>query len=636
MRGRILASIRMWQSGRAAGIFGPFRRHQLTDHCRPVTAEDQTIPEKSKTAPEQHRTPPVMTPDEAYRAARRAEKKKRPDVAEKLYRKILAANPEHGKSAHALALLVLRSERMDEAVDLFRKAARLQPDNPFVHYNFALVFEHQEKYYEAEMAVRRALSLDRKAWKLHRKLGALLFRQERYKDAAQAFSAGLELSPGNVGLIGQIGLSYHLAQEYALAEIHYRRVLAMRPDHFDVLLNFGIALVEQDRAEEAAALLSQAVARQKDHPKALARYARALQELEQPDKARSLYERCLESNPENVDALYGLSSLIELERDDARLATLRQLDEREEDPKSLAYIRTALGNAMHRLGEYDAAFDYYEQANRTRAVKRFEPLPARMTCHEIVSVFDAAMLARTCRQEREYRTPIFVVGTPRSGKSLVEKLLKCHPEVAGLGENKALTSAFKDMVEEAGLELDYPNLVRQLSDDQIAAVGEGFLDLTRDIDPGKRFIVNTLPAHVRFLGLIAMALPGAKLVAIERDAMDVCVQMFCKHFAHGNEYALDLGHLGAFIAQHRFVMQHWRRMLGERLLCIRYESLVTDTEANWAALADHCGLPAAPLDLPRPTTEYIGFARHYARHLQPLELALQAEERELSKAIRRP
>jgi tetratricopeptide (TPR) repeat protein len=578
-------------------------------------------------AGEQSKAARVMSPDEAYEAARKAEKQKRPDVAEKLYRKILAADPMHGKSAHALALIMLKSGRVEAAMEMLKKAAALQPKKALIHHHLATVFEKQKLPYEAEMAVRHAISLDAETWRLHQQLGEILFKQERFKEAIPALVRALELSPDNYSLLNQIGAAHHKSGDYALAEEYYQKALAVRHDDFKSLHNLGTALLDQDRAEEAESILSRALSRRPDDPYALTRYGRALMAVDRQEEARALFDQCLEINPGSVDALYSLSFLHAFRPDDPLLRELQDAEKQYQDqPKRRAMILNALGRAMHSLGKHDAAFAYYASCNDIRDVETYKVRAFRESAKDIARVFDPDLLKKAGPASASGRIPIFIFGTPRSGKSLVEKLLKRHPDVTGLGENKAFSKALSEVLEQAGIDPDYPEFVTRLDASIIESVGQRYLELTDGIGPEARYVTNTIPGNARFGGLIAMALPQARLISIERDLKDVCLQMYFKYFAHGNNYAVDLEHLGSFYAQHRFIMAHWYELLGDRILQLSYESLVTDTEPAWRQLESHCGLSSRQLTPLEFSKDYIGIAENYVQQLEPLLRSFREEE----------
>jgi len=582
--------------------------------------------ESKKVEPSETPAPLEMSPSEGYAAARRAEKKGRKDVAEKLYRKIIAASPGHGKSMHALALLALKSDRKEEGLKLLRRAAALLPELPLIHRHMSMVLENDGMHYEAEMAARRAISLEPAAWKHQLQLGKVLMRQERYEEACRTLDPLVEDHPSNHRLLGLLGAAHHKLSEISLAENFYRRALQARPDDSEILLNYGGLLVEQDRPDEAGQVLGKVSLAEPENQNVLVKRGRAKVTGGELDDAIALFRQCLDINPMNIDALFHLSRVHRFQEKDPLLANLEHLVDRLQDsPDKQSMALTALGRASHQLGKYDEAFHYFQEANRVRTIPEFDVDLHRAQAVEVTKLFDAAMLSQTNPAGASERTPIFVLGTPRSGKSLVERLLKRHDHVFGGGESKEFIFAVKRTLNEADIEENYPQFVKQIDLSHIEQIARRYLEASADLGPGQRFFVNTIPGHDRYVGLLTMTYPKAPIVYVERDAMDVCFQMYAKRFASGNPYTLDLGHLGAFYAQHQFVMRHWMRSLGSRILHVSYEHLVTDTERAWKSIEAYCGLTKAELEPERFSTEYVGISKPYLEHLSPLAEAINNE-----------
>ena len=273
-------------------------------------------------------------------------------------------------------------------------------------------------------------------------------------------------------------------------------------------------------------------------------------------------------------------------------------------------LHLALGKIHDDRGEWETAFAHYERANRplaTAATRQVDESLALMA--RLAAVFDADWFEE--RPARADPTPVFIVGMPRSGTSLVEQCLAAHPAVHGAGELSAVLRLTTEATARAGLQSDplrtdvasmngaaragvnasYPECVRALDEAQIAALGAWYLDHVRALGPGAARVTDKLPGNYLHLGFIATILPGAKIVHCRRDPLDNAISLYFTDFLVGHEYSNDLHAIGRLIRGMRVLMAHWEAVLDERILTLDYEALVADPERHTRAMVAHVGLP---------------------------------------------
>ena len=274
-------------------------------------------------------------------------------------------------------------------------------------------------------------------------------------------------------------------------------------------------------------------------------------------------------------------------------------------------LNLALGKIHDDRGEHESAFAHYERANRpfseaaTRQVDESLALMDRMRV-----VFDADWFAARPSAAEADPTPVFVVGMPRSGTTLVEQCLAAHPAVHGAGEMSAILRLASEAAARAGARTDplrtgvmsmksasrrgteasYPECVRALPAAQLSALGERYLAHLRNIAPEAARVTDKLPGNYLHLGFIATILPGARFVHCRRDPLDNGVSLYFTDFMVGHEYSNDLHAIGRQIRAMRRLMAHWTSVLGDRLMTLDYEALVADPEPLARAMVAHVGL----------------------------------------------
>jgi tetratricopeptide (TPR) repeat protein len=384
------------------------------------------------------------------------------------------------------------------------------------------------------------------------------------------------------------------------AEAGARRALALWPGAADAMALLGGLAIDRGRFEEGTELLRQALA----------------------------------IDPQLPEALTGLTAVRRMTRDDEpwRHAAERALG-RSLPVAHAINLHHALGKYHDDLGEYDAAFHHHREANELARRSRPHYDRAAMTerVTRTLAAFDRSALEtlRPCGLASE--RPVFVVGMPRSGTTLAEQILASHREVHGAGEQLYWSFA-------ADVEAAAPAEQRAAT---IARLGREYLATLASLSAGASRVVDKLPSNFRNLGLIHASLPAARIIHLERDALDTCVSIYFQGFTAGHPYATRFDDLAHYYREYRRLMAHWRATLPPgTLLELRYESLVEDP-ATWSRrMLAHLRLPWDPRCLEFHRTERpiltasrwqvrqpigkgsVGRWRRYARHLGPLREAL--------------
>jgi tetratricopeptide (TPR) repeat protein len=466
-----------------------------------------------------------------------------------------------------------------------------------------------------------------------RMLAELAARIGRMRDAEALLRRAIEIAPGftaaraNLSLV--LGRSGRPAEALALLD----EVFAAEPvsvGHFNLK---AATLGRLGDFEEAIRLYEDVLERAPSQPRVWLSYGHMLKTVGRLDEGIAAYRRAIAIRPALGEAWWSLANLKTVRFDAADIAAmdaaLADGDLNEEDRFHLEF---ALGKARHDAGEADVAFAHYAAGN----ARRRERHPYRV--EELRKMVDRgidalAAVAKAGEGGGEAPDPIFIVGMPRAGSTLVEQILASHPLVEG-------TSELPDMPAVAR-ENGYPAAAASLTVEQRGQAGDTYLSrasVQRRTD--RPFFIDKLPNNWMFVPFIHLVLPNARIVDVRRHPLGCCFSNFRQHFARGQDFAYDLGDLGAYYAQYVRLMAHVDAALPGRVHRVIYERMVEDTEAEVRALLDHCGLEFDPACLAFHETEravrtpsseqvrrpiYSEATREwqaYERHLQPLKDAL--------------
>jgi hypothetical protein len=253
-------------------------------------------------------------------------------------------------------------------------------------------------------------------------------------------------------------------------------------------------------------------------------------------------------------------------------------------PPQRIYLHFALGKAYDDLGDAEAAFTHLNAGNTLkRRTNGYDESKALALFERIGRTFDPAFLA-DARVGIADAAPIFVIGMPRSGTTLVEQIISSHPDVGAAGE----ISVMNDIARALGR---FPEIVRTLGGDDLSRVGEEYVRRLHAYAPDAARVTDKTPSNMFFVGFIHLVLPNAKIVHVRRDPVDTCLSCYSQLFTREQGYAFDLGELGRYYRAYHHLMQHWRDVLPkERMLDVRYEDVVADTEGEARRLLAYCGL----------------------------------------------
>ncbi|MDX1381633.1 MAG: sulfotransferase, partial [Xanthomonadales bacterium] len=325
-----------------------------------------------------------------------------------------------------------------------------------------------------------------------------------------------------------------------------------------------------------------------DEPRYLYNLASSAVAIGELEKAEELYERVLALDPQDWDAWQNRSTLRKWSDGNNHVATLeRLLDDGPSPHPGEVALCYALAKELEDLGDDERSWHYLERgAKRRRAQMRYRVEGDVATLNAIRQAFDAQVMQKAPERTSD-AGPIFVLGLPRSGTTLVDRILSSHPQVDSLGEINALAFA---VMHGAGFAPNKAELVRQSAGMDHALLGRRYLEATRGYGLDAPSLLDKTPLNFLYLGLIRLALPSASVVHLRRHPLDSVFAMYKTLFRMGYPFSYDLDDLAQYYLAYRRLMAHWREVCPGALHDLDYEALVTDPEPNARALLAHCGL----------------------------------------------
>lgn len=488
--------------------------------------------------------------------------------AEKAYRRAIELQPMFADAWNNLGTCLRELKRLDEAEAVYRKALELNPNNPDTLDNLALAVKDLDRLDEAADLIRRALAIEQRSDKYHFHYGTVLLDQHKAEEAAAATERALALNPNNhdaVNLMGRIAFERGKL-EAALA--HFRRALTLKPDLADAFNNMG----------------------------------NVLKDLGQLHEAREAYVEALRLDPNVPGAYVNFADSITFAPGDPYLAAMEALAAKTEGLSKTDRMQLdfAFGKAYADLKDYPRSLKHLAAGNAAKRTTIAYDEQANFALFDrLEKVFTREMIAKKAGGGDPSSMPIFVLGMPRSGTTLIEQIIASHPMVHGAGELKILNDVILSVHGPDGVTLPYPDFMPSIDAAALRQIGSRYVALMRQLIPSSasaerdvHHVTDKMPSNYYFAGLIHLALPNAKIIHCMRDPVDTCMSCFSKLFSAEQNHTYDLGEIGRYYKRYARLMAHWHKVLpAGRILDVRYEDVVADLEGQSRRILSYCGLP---------------------------------------------
>jgi tetratricopeptide (TPR) repeat protein len=512
-----------------------------------------------------------------------------------------AARPDAARQAehhfHAGIAAAGRGEG-DEAVASFRRAVALQPAFAAAQANLGLLLANLQRHAEAETALGTATALLPRDAVLRNALGVAQEALQRHADAEQSYRAALALQPALADAHANLGNCLRRLARPFEAEAHLRRAIELKPAFAVAHFNLGVLLQDRGEPDRAIAEYRQALAYRPDYIEALNNLGISLRLQGFVDEARATFEQMLALRPTQIEAHCNLAQYKTYEAGDPHIELLLSQQHRLPTLPAEGQVRYwfTVGKMLEDVGRHDDSFAAYAAGNRAkRDVTPWDEGAHQALQRRIIASFTRERLARPPAAEAGMGpTPVFIVGMPRSGTSLLEQVLATLPNVHGAGEITWLTDTLQEASQEPGLQdFEFPETLAGRSDAELRRLGQRYTDRIRALAPQATHVVDKLPDNFMHLGLIHLMLPNARIVHSMRDPMDSCFSCFSRLFSGNNlGYTYDLGAVARYWVSYHQIMQHWHAALPPgRILDVAYETMVADFERQARRLVAYLGVP---------------------------------------------
>jgi tetratricopeptide (TPR) repeat protein len=600
-----------------------------------------------------------------------------PSAAAEQAREILKVIPRQPLAQFLLGLAYSANRQGDEAIKALRRAVELKPDLPDAwrtladhltvagdaagadhayaqHIRFSTrdprLLEAGAALAENRISVAEALL--REHLKQHptdvaaiRMFAEVAARLGRYADAEVLLERALELAPSFLG--ARHNYAYVLQRQNKLARSleQIERLLAADPRNPGFRNLHAAVLGRAGDYDRALKIYAEVVTEYPTNAKVWMSYGHALKTAGQQGECVSTYRRAIELSPQLGEAYWSLANLKTFRFSDADVAAIQnQLQRSELSEEDRFHFHFSLGKAFEDARDYAKSFEHYDHGNRLRReMVQYEADETSQHVRRSKQVLTRELFAAREGWGASAPDPIFIVGLPRAGSTLLEQILSSHPQVEGTMELPDIIDMARSLGggRARGEASKYPEVLTEFSADQLRALGDQYIANTRiQRKTDAPFFIDKMPNNFAHIGLIQLILPRAKIIDARRHPLGCCFSAFKQHFARGQHFTYGLDDIGRYYRDYVELMAHFDAVLPGRVHRVIYETLVDDTENEVRRLLDYCGLPfdqrclrfyendravrtASSEQVRRPIyRDGVDHWQHYESWLEPLKRAL--------------
>lgn len=529
-----------------------------------------------------------------YGAATQLQALNRTDEAIRRYEEALAIDPDFAEASFGLGSALQALNRQDEALKRYKDALEIDDNYVEALIGVGVAFEAMNRPQEAVEAYRRAVSIDPDNVGIRNNLGRILSALGRDQEGIVEYIAALAIEPNYAEAHCNLAAAFVKLGRYDEAIFHCEKALAIKQDFGRAIMNLGTALAHASRHHDAAACFEKVIRLHPDSSEAYSGLSTVLVELGRTEEGRCAIEKAIELAPRKTSLYRDLAEIKLLMQDDPHFVTLQAI-EREADSlgeSEQMFLHFALGKAYADQKRYEESFSHLLKANALkRRETRYDEAKALENKKRIASVFSPRLMKEKSGSGNPSSVPVFILGMPRSGSTLVEQILANHPRVHAGGELLYLQQAATGIPLRSAVPMAFPDCVPFFGGDVFTEIGRRYVERLCALSPTADRITDKMPANFLVAGLIHLTLPNARIIHTRRDPVDTCLSCFSKRFGGEQPFTYDLRELGRYYRAYEELMKHWRAVLPDGvMLDVQYEEVVDDLDRKAREIVAHCGL----------------------------------------------
>jgi len=448
---------------------------------------------------------------------------------------------------------------------------------------------HSGKMIRAVHTCKELLKTYKQSLILFNILGAALQATGKFKEAINSYNQVIKIHPDDPDIHYNLGFAFHNLGQFDNAIISYNKAIQLKPDYVEAYNNLGMAFQAISESNKAIENYTKAIQIKPDYAESFNNLGIIFQEIDRPTEAVENYNQAIQINPNYAKAYRHLSILKRYQPNDPQIKLMQNMLRDSSFSKSdHTHLYFALAKAYEDLDEFEKSFNYLKKGNHLRKEElNYDINYDKKLSSKIKDIFSVKNLDIDIQDTDDTSIqPIFIVGMPRSGTSLVEQIIASHTKVYGAGELETITQLVKPIISNSTL-----NNKDKLSKNNINLIRSNYLKTLDELNVSENIVTDKMPRNFQWIGFIMSAFPNAKIIHLNRNPIAVCWSIYKHYFSgNGNGYAYNMNDLMEFYELYADLMSFWNRRFPDNIYNLCYEDLVENQKSETHDLLKFCDL----------------------------------------------
>ena len=533
-----------------------------------------------------------------------------------------------------LSNLLVRQDKAEEADDSIKEFFENNEEYGLLYKGIRHL--HASRYRKAEDAFKKVLQEDKNNIDALRFMGILAFKSGNHDIAEAMFTRALKLDPTYSLVWANLGQVFSVTGQLDKAKKSFKNILNMEPNNALIWAEYGTVLTKLAKYKEGRDAYLKALEFKPDSPRVHLSLGHVFKTMGEIDNSIDAYRKTIFKNNLSGEAYWSLANLKTYSFSENEIKDMEKTLEGDMSDIERSQMYFALGKAYEAKKDFDNSFKNYYKGNEVKkSLIKYSSDDTTQNTKRILKFFNKENIVRLSKSSASDKDPIFVLGMPRSGSTLIDQIISSHSKVDGTQE---LPNIIKIAAELNTAKQDsYPEVLKKLNDLQLTKFGKDYISETKWARGVAPFFIDKMPNNFIHIGLIKTILPNAKIIDTRRDPMDTCFSCFKQFFARGQLFTYSLEDLGNYYTDYIRAMNHWHSVYGKDIFTVHYDNVINETEETIRELLDYCDLPfekeclefyKSSRPVKTPSAEQVrqpiyksglNYWKNYEKHLKPLK-----------------
>ncbi len=532
-----------------------------------------------------------------------------------------------------LTNLLVHQDKADEADELIKNFFENNEEYGLLYRGVRHLFA--SRFRKAEDAFKKVLIEDKNNIDALRFMGILAYKTGNHDIAEKMFVKALMLDPTYSIVWANLAHVYTVTGQLDKAKKSFQNILKMDPENGLIWAELGTVLNKLANYKDGRDAYLKSIELKPDSPRVYLSLGHVYKTMGDIENSIESYKETIKHNNLSGEAYWSLANLKTYKFTNNEIEEMEKALKSEMSDIEKCQMYFALGKAYEVEKDFDNSFKNYSKGNKIKKDEsEYSSMDTTDNTSKVIQFFNEKRLMQLSSSKTLDRDPIFVLGMPRSGSTLIDQIISSHSMVDGTQELPNIIKIAADLKRKNNL---YPEILDEIDEDEITELGEKYLNGTRWARDSAPYFIDKMPNNFIHIGLIKTILPNAKIIDTRRDAMDTCFSCFKQFFARGQLFTYSLEDLGKYYSDYIKAMNHWHKVFGDQIYTVRYDNVINDTENTIKELIQYCELPfeneclefyKSSRPVKTPSAEQVrqpiyksglNYWKNFEEHLQPLK-----------------